>query len=117
MTTFDRVLATQYGAHAVRLVIEERFGEMICFHPPRMTSVTIREAVHQIRQVDPNGDAVQAACVLGISFGDRPTDDCPFAAYREMVRDIEQRLETAESANARCSTWPSRLSGEVITFC
>ena len=34
-TTFDRVLATQFGAHAVRLVHHQRFGEMICYQPPR----------------------------------------------------------------------------------
>ena len=41
-TTFDRVLATQYGAHAVRLIVEDRLGEMICYHPPQMESVPIR---------------------------------------------------------------------------
>ncbi|MEX2316798.1 MAG: ATP-dependent 6-phosphofructokinase [Pirellulales bacterium] len=97
-TTFDRVLATQYGAHAVRLVVEERFGEMICYHPPRMSSVPILDAVHQIRQVDPQGDAVQAARALGISFGDRPTDECPFGSFKKMVDDIEHRLDTAEMA-------------------
>ena len=97
-TTFDRVLATQYGAHAVRLIVQERFGEMICYHPPKMTSVPILEAVHHIREVDPKGDAVQAARALGISFGDKPPDDCPFVSYQEMVHEIESRLETAESA-------------------
>lgn len=70
-TTFDRVLATQFGAHAVRLIVEGRFGEMICSRPPEMTSVPILEAVHKIRQVDPHGPAVQAARALGMSFGDR----------------------------------------------
>ena len=42
-TTFDRVLATQYGAHAVRLIAEGRLGEMICYHPPQMESVPIRQ--------------------------------------------------------------------------
>ncbi|MEN1678655.1 MAG: ATP-dependent 6-phosphofructokinase [Planctomycetota bacterium] len=73
-TTFDRVLATQFGAHAVRLVVQGRFGEMICSRPPEMTSVPIAEAVHNIRQVDPHGPAVKAARALGISFGDRPAD-------------------------------------------
>jgi 6-phosphofructokinase 1 len=97
-TTFDRVLATQYGAHAVRLVVEERFGEMVCFNPPRMDGVPIAEAVGAIRRVEPQGDAVQAARALGISFGDRATDDRPFTTYQEMVQDIETRLEVAESA-------------------
>ncbi|TWT47740.1 6-phosphofructokinase [Botrimarina hoheduenensis] len=73
-TTFDRVLATQFGAHAVRLIKEQRFGEMICSRPPEMTSVPIMEAVNVLRQVDQNGPAVQAARALGISFGDRPAD-------------------------------------------
>lgn len=74
-TTFDRVLATQFGAHAVRLVKENRFGEMICSRPPEMTSVPIMEAVNELRQVDPHGPAVQAARALGISFGDRKADE------------------------------------------
>lgn len=74
-TTFDRVLATQFGAHAVRLVKEARFGEMICSRPPEMTSVPIMEAVNELRQVDPHGPAVQAARALGISFGDRKADE------------------------------------------
>jgi len=97
-TTFDRVLATQYGAHAVRLVVERRFGEMICCQPPRMTGVPIREAIDQIRRVDHDGDAVQAARALGISFGDQPTEDSPFTSYQEMVHEIESRLESAEEA-------------------
>ena len=78
-TTFDRVLATQYGAHAVRLIVENRLGEMICYHPPHMESVPIAEAVNRIRQVDRCGAAVQAARALGISFGDRSSDESPFA--------------------------------------
>ncbi|REK23132.1 MAG: ATP-dependent 6-phosphofructokinase, partial [Planctomycetota bacterium] len=73
-TTFDRVLATQYGAHAVRLVYQRRFGEMICYHPPAMDSVPITAAIHRLSQVDPEGAAVQAARALGISFGDRSAD-------------------------------------------
>lgn len=84
-TTFDRVLATQFGAHAVRLVHEGRFGEMICSCPPEMTSVPIIEAVNELRRVDPHGPAVQAARALGISFGDCPAD--------EIGQNIFDRLE------------------------
>ncbi len=40
-TAFDRVLATQYGAHAVRLIEEGRFGEMVCYDPPNVTSIRL----------------------------------------------------------------------------
>ena len=77
-TTFDRVLATQFGAHAVRLVHQGKFGEMVCFRPPAIEAVPIVDAVSQLSCVDPNGSTVQAARALGISFGDRPADDSPF---------------------------------------
>src|SRR5690606_29473705 len=91
-TTFDRVLATQFGAHAVRLIVQERFGEMICSRPPEMTSVPIREAVHKVRQVDPQGPGVLAARALGISFGDRPAGAC--------VRDVFAHCPCSESEPA-----------------
>jgi 6-phosphofructokinase 1 len=78
-TTFDRVLATQFGAHAVRLVHHRRFGEMICFDPPQISSVPITNAVSQLRRVDPHSAAVQAARALGISFGDCIGTESPFS--------------------------------------
>jgi len=103
-TTFDRVLATQYGAHGVRLVVEGRLGEMICYNPPQMTSVPILQAVHRIRQVEAHGSAVQAARALGICFGDdsalnpfhTPMDDVMTIA--DMERNAEFALDSAESA-------------------
>jgi phosphofructokinase-like protein len=79
-TTFDRVLATEYGAHAVRLVHEGRFGEMVCFRPPNMESVPIAEAIRQLSRVDPNRSIVLAARALGISFGDDASLGSPFGA-------------------------------------
>lgn len=78
-TTFDRVLATQYGAHAARMIHQRRFGEMICFHPPRYDSVPIGAAVSRLKTVDASGPDVQAARALGISFGDPPSLANPFA--------------------------------------
>ena len=79
-TTFDRVLATQFGAHAVRLVHHQHFGQMICFHPPLVDSVPISEAVSRLSTVDPTSSAVQAARALGISFGDSVTSESPFGS-------------------------------------
>jgi phosphofructokinase-like protein len=69
-TTFDRVLATQFGAHAVRLIHHGRFGEMVCYRPPNIESVPIAEAIGGLSRVDVGSSAVQAARALGISFGD-----------------------------------------------
>jgi ATP-dependent phosphofructokinase / diphosphate-dependent phosphofructokinase len=97
-TTFDRVLATQYGAHAVRLIVEGRLGEMICYHPPQMESVPICQAVHQIRQVDSSGAAVQAARALGISFGDSSIEENPFSVSAN-VHQLYSEEEAATSAD------------------
>ena len=103
-TTFDRVLATQFGAHAVRLVVQRRFGEMICYQPPNMDSVPIMQAVNRLSRVDPQGAAVQAAKALGISFGDAPANESPFAASCVSERDIENLLERASTATAAALT-------------
>jgi 6-phosphofructokinase 1 len=81
-TTFDRVLATEFGAHAVRLIHEGRFGEMVCYQPPNIESVPIAAAVRRLSRVDPNSSAVQAARALGISFGDAIERASPFAGHR-----------------------------------
>jgi 6-phosphofructokinase 1 len=69
-TPFDRMLATEFGAHATRLVHEGRFGEMVCYRPPDIASVPIAKAIGRLSTVDPHGSAVQAARALGIGFGD-----------------------------------------------
>lgn len=95
-TTFDRVLATQYGAHAVRLIMEGKLGEMACYHPPEIESVPIIEAVNQVRMVNPDGSTVQAARGLGVCFGDRSTDKNPFGIRKQpRVEDTSYEAETS----------------------
>ncbi|MEL6895733.1 MAG: ATP-dependent 6-phosphofructokinase, partial [Planctomycetota bacterium] len=77
-STFDRVLATQYGVHATRLIYQGKFGRMVSYDPPIIQSVPIAEAVERLRTVDPMGSAVVSAKALGISFGDAVEYECPF---------------------------------------
>jgi len=79
-TPFDRVLATEFGAHAVRLVHEGRFGEMVCYRPPDIEGVPIATAIRQLSRVDPRSSAVQAARALGIAFGDAEDRASPFVS-------------------------------------
>lgn len=106
-TTFDRVLATQYGAHAVRLIVQRKLGEMVCYHPPEIESVPIIQAVNQLRVVDSLGSTVQAAQALGISFGDCAEVASPFswpggaegvATSSDVETDAEFTLDLAEAA-------------------
>lgn len=82
-TTFDRVLSSQYGAHAVRLIIEKKFGQMVCSQPPDILDVPIADAVHKIRTVDPHGSAVQTARAMGICMGDTPGYSNPFSGTED----------------------------------
>ena len=92
-TTFDRVLATQFGAHAVRLVVQQQFGKMVCYHPPSIHDVPITDAVCELSSVDPEGAAVQAARALGISFGDTLPDEDPF----RLVADRGIQIQSADT--------------------
>lgn len=69
-TAFDRILATRYGTGAVNLVMEGRFGEMVCLRTPNIESVPLAEAVGELRTVPVDGDMVRTARQIGISFGD-----------------------------------------------
>jgi len=76
-TNFDRALATQFGAHAMRLVIEEKFGQMVAYDPPEIRAVPILDAIDKVKQVEPNSAAVIAARTLGVSFGEYPPGTSP----------------------------------------
>lgn len=69
-TAFDRILSTRYGAGAVNLVMAGKFGEMVCLRTPDIKSVSLAEAVGEIRLVPKDGDMVCTAKQIGISFGD-----------------------------------------------
>jgi 6-phosphofructokinase 1 len=94
-TFFDRVLATQYGVHAVRLIEEGRFGEMVCYDPPDIKSIPIKNAVSQLSQVDPQGSAVAAARGLGVSLGDTPGFENPFPESRVAAMTYAEKFNVS----------------------
>lgn len=69
-TTFDRLLGLRFGAAAVRLISERRFGTMVALLRPGIGAVPLPDVVGRTRRVDVKGDTVQTARDLGISFGD-----------------------------------------------
>jgi 6-phosphofructokinase 1 len=66
---YDRVLATRYGAAAAELIAKKKFGEMVSYQPPVVTSVPLEEAIDHLRLVDPEGELVRMAEGIGVSFG------------------------------------------------
>jgi phosphofructokinase-like protein len=69
-TCFDRLLCTRFGARAVQMIADGGYGHMVALRPPDTVAVKITEAVGRLRTVPLNGDIVQTARALGISFGD-----------------------------------------------
>ena len=69
-TAFDRWLATRFGTAAVELLVKGQTGRMVALQGTHIGSVPLKEAVSQLRRVDPKGEEVQTARAVGTSFGD-----------------------------------------------
>ena len=68
-TTFDRILATRFGVEAVNLIANGKFGQMVCLRGRDIKSVQIKEAVKELKPVDPKCQVVRTAEALGIELG------------------------------------------------
>ena len=69
-TAYDRVLATRYGAGAIELIEEGRLGEMVCLQGNEIKSVSLDEAVGELKLVPVEGELMETARRVGIAFGD-----------------------------------------------
>jgi len=58
------------GFGAVNLIAEGNFGKMVCLKTPKIESVSLEEAVKQLKKVNVDNDMVQVAKAMGVSFGD-----------------------------------------------
>ena len=69
-TFMDRVLCTLFGAKAVELITEGRFGRMVAHNGKFVDSVPLSAATGQLRTVPLDEGFVRTARALGISMGD-----------------------------------------------
>jgi len=69
-SAFDRWLATRYGSSAVRVAAQGHFDSMVSLMNAKITDIPLTEVISIPKRVDINGDAVQTARGVGISFGD-----------------------------------------------
>ena len=69
-TTFDKLLALRFGAAAIRLLAEGRFGHMVALDPPTIKAVPIKDAISRMKSVPLDSDTMLTARSLGICFGD-----------------------------------------------
>ncbi|MBI5964330.1 MAG: ATP-dependent 6-phosphofructokinase [Chloroflexi bacterium] len=69
-TSFDRSLATRYGAAAVRLAAKGGFDRMVALRCGKIIDIPLEEATAIPKRVKLEDDAVITARNVGISFGD-----------------------------------------------
>ena len=68
-SAFDRLLATRFGAMAVHMIAQGKVGHMVALQDGHMTTVLMREAVSQQKQVPLDSDLIRAALGLNICLG------------------------------------------------
>jgi len=65
----DRVLATRYGAYAVELIAEGRFGNMVSLHNDDVVAVPLKDVGGKLRTVPLNHALIEKANRMGVCFG------------------------------------------------
>lgn len=70
-TPFDRLLATQFGSHAVHMVCSGDFGKMVVYKQNDVSSVLLEEATGSLKLVPADYHLIASARAVGTSFGDR----------------------------------------------
>lgn len=66
----DRLLATRYGAHAVELIAEGKFGVMVAKEGEEITSVPLSLVGGKLKLVPSDHSLVSKSRKMGICFGD-----------------------------------------------
>jgi phosphofructokinase-like protein len=66
---FDRELATRFGARAVELIAEGKFGHVTALDQGKIVAKPIEKAVKKLKLVDPTGELVRTAKGIGIELG------------------------------------------------
>lgn len=69
-TPYDRILATRFGAAAVRELAEGRYGEVVVLRGGIITTIPMIEVADKVKNVPIDDEMVRTARGMGIAFGD-----------------------------------------------
>jgi phosphofructokinase-like protein len=69
-TAVDRILATRFGAHAVRLIHKNRYGLMVAMRKNKITELPLSETEGKLQYVAADDGLIRKARVIGTCFGD-----------------------------------------------
>ena len=67
---YDRVLATQFGTAAARLIMEKKYGTMVGIQEGRIVDVPLADAASRTKFLPTDHPLIQTARDVGIFFGD-----------------------------------------------
>jgi len=67
---YDRILATQFGVKAFEMVLEEKYGEMVAYRHPDITSVPLKDAINNYNVISTDSYLLKTARGIGICMGD-----------------------------------------------
>ena len=67
---YDRVLSSRLGTTAALEISKGNFGNLIAIRDHKIVTVPLAEIAGKLKTVDPTGDIIEEARLLGISFGD-----------------------------------------------
>ena len=70
-SSFDRIIASAFGVHAVKLIQEGKFDRMVSWNNRKVMDVPIEDAIAAYQDVHEDDTLVETARGLGISFGDK----------------------------------------------
>lgn len=69
-SAYDRVISTQFGVEAAKLIMEKDYGKMVAMQNGKVVGVPLEEIAGKLKVVEPESNIVKEAKLMGISFGD-----------------------------------------------
>lgn len=69
-TAFDRLLGSRFGAYAVQLVADGKYGHMVALRDDRLVAVQLKETVGHQKLVSLDSDILATARGLGVCLGE-----------------------------------------------
>lgn len=70
-SAFDRILSCRFGSYAAKMIANEQYGNMVRIKWDEVGFISLEDVIGRNKLVDVEGELVQVARDLGISFGDR----------------------------------------------
>ena len=68
---YDRLMASRFGAMGAQLVLNKDYGKLVILDGQKVSTIPLAETAGKLKYVDKDGEIVESARLMGISFGDK----------------------------------------------